>query len=427
MVEGSGEHASEGAGLERWRAVGVVRVLQHAGYRALFAGGCVRDELLGLRATDYDVATSATPEQISALFRSTAQVGAHFGVVIVRTGEGGSVEVATFRRDGPYTDHRRPDSVEFATEVEDAQRRDFTINALFLDPLASEDGVGIHGHVVDHVGGVADLDAGIVRAVGRAEDRLREDHLRALRAVRFAARLGYAIEAETARAIGEQAGHLRGVSVERIGQEVRRMLAHPSRARAAALISELGLEAPIFGRAIEHTAGRLAGLPGGARFETALAAWILDREGEGGELGGYRRSLCLSNDESRLVGSIVEIVGVLGGGWGALGVAQQKRMASREGFGEAVEVVGAKDPIAAANVRSRVEELSLTPGGLSPEPLLGGDGLIGLGFQPGPRFSWVLREVYDAQLDGRISDLAGAWALAQKLMGSSEPSGGTGV
>lgn len=416
MHEGSQGHAPIDSGPARRRAVGVVHVLQKAGYRALLAGGCVRDELLGLHPTDYDIATDATPEQISGLFRSTAHVGAHFGVVIVRTGEGSGVEVATFRRDGPYSDFRHPDRVEFATEAEDAGRRDFTINALFLDPLASEDAPSLQGRVVDHVGGVADLRAGLVRAVGRAEDRLREDHLRALRAVRFAARFGYDIEAETMRAIREHAGQLKGVSVERIGQEVRRMLAHPSRARAAQLAVELGMEAPIFGRAVEHKLVRLSGLPAQAPFEWALAAWIIDRDGDGADIAPYRRALCLSNDESRLVGAIVEITGLFEGEWEALGVAGQKRTASREGFEGAVAVLSAHAPAAAADVRARVEELSLTPGGIAPMPLLTGDGLIGMGFAPGPRFASVLHEVYDAQLDGRISDLEGAMTLAQKLM-----------
>ncbi|MCA9272229.1 MAG: hypothetical protein KDA31_04200 [Phycisphaerales bacterium] len=404
--------------LARSHAVDVVRTLQKAGHRALLAGGCVRDELLGLHPTDYDVATDAKPEQIGELFRSTAHVGAHFGVVIVRTGKGEGVEVATFRRDGDYSDNRRPDSVEFASEEEDAQRRDFTINALFLDPLAAEDAPAIHGHVVDYVGGLADLSARIIRAVGHAEDRLREDHLRALRAVRFAARLGYEIEHDTARAIREHAGQLRGVSVERIGHELRRMLSHPNRARAAQLIVELGMEAPIFGEHIEHALVRLSRLKPESPFEWALAAWILDRQGAGAKIAPYRRALCLSNDESAAIASIIEIVGIMSGAWEALGVAGQKRLASREGFEGALAVFDAEDSSSAMMVRGRVAELADTPGGLAPEPLIGGDELIEMGFQPGPFFASVLRDVYDAQLDGRISDLEGAKSLAQKLLGS---------
>jgi len=400
----------------RKQAVEVVRTLQNAGHRALLAGGCVRDEILGLHPTDYDIATDAKPDEIGALFRSTAHVGAHFGVVIVRTGKSEGVEVATFRRDGDYTDNRRPDSVEFATETEDAKRRDFTINALFLDPLASEDAPTIHGHVVDHVGGLPDLKAGIIRAVGKPEDRLREDHLRALRAVRFAARLGYEIEPETAKAIREHAGHLGGVSVERIGHELRRMLAHPSRAEAARLIIELGMEAPIFGDQIEHPLIRLSRLAPEAPFEWALAAWILDRQGQSAKIAPYRRALCLSNDESALVASVIEITGILAGQWEALGVAAQKRLASQGGFDGALAVLAADDSSSAMMVQGRVEELTHTPGGLAPVPFLGGDTLIEMGHQPGPQFAGVLREVYDAQLEGRISDVTDARALAQKLL-----------
>ncbi len=401
----------------RAQAVEVVRTLQNAGHRALFAGGCVRDEILGLHPTDYDVATDARPEQISALFRSTAHVGAHFGVVIVRAGEGVSIEVATFRRDGSYSDNRRPDSVEFASEIEDAKRRDFTINALFLDPLAAEDAPSIHGHVVDHVGGLDDLRARRVRAVGKAEDRLSEDHLRALRAVRFAARLGYAIEPETARAITQHAGQLRGVSVERIGQELRRMLAHPTRAKAAGLIIDLEMEAPIFGAKIEHNLIRLTHLPETAPFEWALSAWIIDRQGDEARVAPYRKALCLSNEESTLVGSIIEIARVLVGEWEALGVAGQKRLASRDGFEGALAVVGADDAVASATIREHVEELAHTPGGLAPEPLIGGDDLIHMGYQPGPGFAKVLQEVYDAQLEGKLSDADRARELARKLLG----------
>lgn len=411
----------------RSRAAEIVRTLQSAGHRALFAGGCVRDELLGLHPTDYDVATDATPQRLSELFRSTAHVGAHFGVVIVRAGPGPGVEVATFRKDGPYTDHRRPDSVEFATEAEDARRRDFTINALFLDPLAAADAPTIHGHIVDHVGGLADLRAGLVRAVGLPEDRLREDHLRALRAVRFAARLGYDIEPETARAIREHAGHLSGVSVERIGQELRRMLAHPTRARAAELIADLAMEAPIFGKALPHPRPRLSGLAPAATFEEALAAWILDREGEAARVAPYRKALCLSNDESRLIGDILDVHTRLLRDWPAMGVAPRKRLATRGGFAGALALLGSLDPAAATQIRAQIADLAATHGGLAPEPLLTGDDLVSLGHTPGPAFAVVLREVYDAQLEGRIADPAQARALAEKILASREPGTGSGV
>jgi tRNA nucleotidyltransferase/poly(A) polymerase len=412
----------------RRSAVEVVRVLQCAGHRALFAGGCVRDEILGVHPTDYDVATDATPEMIGKLFRSTAHVGAHFGVVIVHTGGGQSVEVATFRRDGSYSDNRRPDSVEFADDVADANRRDFTVNALFLDPLASEDSPSIHGHVVDHVGGLADIEAKQIRAVGKAEDRLAEDHLRALRAVRFAARLGYTIHEDTKKAITEYAGDLAGVSAERVGQELRRMLAAPSRSIAVDMLTELGLEAAIFGQADTKPRLRLTALDNDATsFELALTAWILDRDGYGQDLKTYRRALCLSNDEQSEIAAIVSIASRLIDDWLTSPVAEQKRVCGKNNFSDAMVCVEASDPDIAAEIKERFRALAETPSGIQPKPLIDGEGLIEMGFAAGPAFGRVLKAVYDAQLEDQISDPEGARSLARKLLDSSEPSGPGGV
>ncbi|GAB5497438.1 MAG: CCA tRNA nucleotidyltransferase [Phycisphaerales bacterium] len=408
-------------------AVDVVRVLQASGYKALFAGGCVRDELLGLHPKDFDVATDARPKEIAKLFRSTAHVGAHFGVVIVRTGPSEGVEVATFRKDGSYTDNRRPDSVEFADDVADANRRDFTINALFLDPLAAEDSSSIHGHVVDHVGGMRDLDDRLIRAVGNPEDRLAEDHLRALRAVRFAARFDCQIDPATASAITEHAGDLAGVSVERIGQEVRRMLSHASRARAVELLADLDLERAIFGVHGDSSRARLSGLEAGADFPCAMAAWIIDRQGFEGKTRLYRDALCLSNTEHDAIDATIGIARDLQGDWLDQSVAFQKRLAARAEFAPALACVAAADLALADRIAARVDELRASPAGLAPQPLLTGEILISMGFQPGPAFKVVLSEVYDAQLEGRISDLEGAKSVAQKLLGSSEPGGDSGV
>ncbi|QKK09997.1 MAG: CCA tRNA nucleotidyltransferase [Planctomycetota bacterium] len=282
MAQNAPEWTSEHA---RGTAASIVRRLREAGHVAYFAGGCVRDELLGLDPVDYDVATDARPDAIQAMFRKTAAVGASFGVVLVKEA-GGVVEVATFRSDGPYTDNRRPDRVEFADAAHDAERRDFTINALFLDPLAAEDSASIHGHVIDHVGGMADLRARVIRAVGDPERRLAEDHLRALRAVRFAARFGFAIEQGTASAIREHASDLEGVSRERVGDELRRMFLAETRAEAAGLLDELSLDGVVLG--VVPTAARgsaLAGLapgeflgePVAVSFPAALAALAFDR------------------------------------------------------------------------------------------------------------------------------------------------------
>jgi poly(A) polymerase len=214
----------------------VVTRLRSAGFEALLAGGCVRDQLLGIPPKDYDVATSAVPEQIRDLFgrRKTLAVGASFGVItVIGPQDVGQIDVATFRRDAAYSDGRHPDSVSFTNAEEDALRRDFTINGLFFDPLA--------GRVIDYVGGQEDLRRGIVRAIGDPAQRIAEDKLRMVRGVRFAARFGFALDEPTRAAIQASAGELVICSAERIAAELRRILSHDSRARGVQLLESTGL------------------------------------------------------------------------------------------------------------------------------------------------------------------------------------------
>ncbi|MCA9133549.1 MAG: CCA tRNA nucleotidyltransferase, partial [Planctomycetales bacterium] len=222
---------------EKEFALDLVKQLRDAGYEALWAGGCVRDLLMGHQPTDYDIATSATPEQVRRLFgrRRTLPVGVAFGVVIVLgpSKRSGQVEVATFRTDSTYSDGRRPDAVAFSTAEADAQRRDFTINGMFLDPIRET--------VIDYVGGQADLRQGVVRAIGDAEARLAEDKLRMLRAIRFAARFHFAIERQTRQAVARHAAEVTQVSGERIHAELRKTLETDRSAWAVAEWAELGL------------------------------------------------------------------------------------------------------------------------------------------------------------------------------------------
>jgi poly(A) polymerase len=221
-------------------AVETVRRLQQAGYRALWAGGCVRDLILGQTPADYDVATDATPDQVMAAlpFRAVT-VGISFGVVRVLHPRltGDEIEVATFRSDGAYVDGRRPESVVFSSPELDAARRDFTINGMFLDPLTDT--------LIDYVGGHADLNNRLLRAIGDPEARLREDKLRALRAIRLSARFEFAIEPATLAALKSMADQVVSVSRERIAQELRKILVHTSRAHAMELALETGLVAAI--------------------------------------------------------------------------------------------------------------------------------------------------------------------------------------
>ena len=223
---------------EREFATDIVRALQQAGFRALWAGGCVRDELLNLTPNDYDVATDARPEQVRKLFRRTVAVGAAFGVIEVvgPRGPGGeflTVEVATFRSDGAYIVGRRPESVVFSSPEQDAQRRDFTINGMFFDPLANE--------LIDYVGGQRDLDAKVLRAIGDATARFTEDKLRVLRAVRIAARFGFTVDPDTLRAGRAIAPEITVVSAERIAEELRKLLVHPNRVRGLDLLRDFAL------------------------------------------------------------------------------------------------------------------------------------------------------------------------------------------
>lgn len=207
--------------------------MRDAGFEALFAGGCVRDWLLGRVAKDVDIATDASPDEVERLFPRTHAIGKAFGVIQVVGGEG-VYEVATFRRDLDQTDGRHPGRIEPSTPEEDALRRDFTINGLFLDPAS--------GEIIDHVGGLDDLRAGVVRAIGDPAERFREDHLRMLRAARFASVLGFAVDPVTAAAVRARAGDLRKVSAERVREEFTRLLTESPRAGdAVELLHDLGL------------------------------------------------------------------------------------------------------------------------------------------------------------------------------------------
>jgi poly(A) polymerase len=230
-------------------ALRIVRRLRALGHAAYFAGGCVRDLLLGVEPQDFDVATSATPELVQAAFPRTESVGAHFGVVLVIdhvSREHIPTEVATFRHDGAYSDGRRPDAVKFSLdEREDVLRRDFTINGLLLNALAYDAGDRVEDCVLDYVGGRGDLHAGLVRAIGEPSVRFTEDKLRMLRAVRFAARLRFTIERRTMEAIEQLAETIIVVSAERVRDELTKILTEGNARRGLELLNETGLLAQI--------------------------------------------------------------------------------------------------------------------------------------------------------------------------------------
>lgn len=403
-------------------AVEVASRLRAAGHQALWAGGCVRDLILGLTPSDYDVATDATPERVMALFRRTVPVGVSFGVVrVLGPREAGEVEVATFRSDGAYVDGRRPESVTFSSPEEDAARRDFTINGMFLDPLTDE--------VIDFVGGRADLDARVLRAIGDPSARFEEDKLRLIRAVRFAARFNMAIDPATRSAIERMAPQVCTVSAERIAQELRRMLVHPSRAKAMALASEVALASAVLPEVApidDRTLRALDCLPDEPSFTLSFATLLGD---VGGRVAGQvARRLKLSNEERERIAWLVEHREALASARTSRAAAL-KRLLARPGIIEllalhrarALATAGDLDHVAYCEHYLRDEP----HGPIDPPPLVTGADLIALGLRPGPEFAAILEATRDAQLDGEMASKPEAIALIRRSHGVGDPGGST--
>jgi poly(A) polymerase len=425
------------ASASRRFATEVVRRLRVAGFQSLWAGGCVRDLILGQVPADYDVATDATPEQVMAVlpFRSVP-VGISFGVVRVLDPrrEGNEVEVATFRSDGAYVDGRRPQSVVFGSPELDAERRDFTINGMFFDPLADE--------LIDYVGGQEDLKNHVLRAIGAPEARLREDKLRVLRAIRLAARFQLRIESRTESALRKMAGEVASVSAERIAQELRRMLVHPTRSRAMNLALELGVVKailpPLFlmrglfqgkpvqpeGDLWDHTMLVLDLLPRDPSFTLAIAALLHDvgkpstiaihhgrvhfpnHEQAGARIAqALCRRLRLSNAERERICWLVAFHQYLGEAK-KLKKSKLKETLAKPGIDELLALHRA-DALASSGNAEHIDycETYLTeqPGGpINPPPLLTGHDLVRHGLEPGPLFKKILDELREAQLDSQI-------------------------
>ncbi len=417
----------------------VVERLRANGFAALYAGGCVRDRLLGKQPSDYDVATEAEPEEVQKLFRRTVPVGASFGVVLVVENDI-PVEVARFRADEDYVDGRHPVGVKPATPREDAQRRDFTINGMFLDPETDE--------VIDYVGGRADLEAGIVRAIGDPVERFREDHLRMIRAVRFAARLGFEIDAATMRAIEENATNLETIAGERIGDEIVRILTEGGARRGFELLDSSGLlevvlpevaamrgveQSPDFhpeGDVFEHTMRLLAGLDAfedaAARNESlALGALLHDvAKGECASRVGTRITfyghtevgaeqaveICQRLRRSRAVWEEVEFLvrnHLRHVSAPEMRKSTLRRFLSEEHILNLLELVRL-DGLASngdlTSYRFCVEQrASIGAEKLRPTPLLRGKDLLEMGWRPGPRVGEILTAVEDRQLEGELT------------------------
>jgi len=415
-------------------ALAVLSRLRESGAIAYFAGGCVRDSLLGLEAKDWDIATDAPPARVRQLFSSTQAVGAAFGVILVRSGES-VVEVATFRADGVYEDGRRPSSVRFTSAEEDARRRDFTINGMFFDPAENQ--------VIDFVGGREDLAAKRIRAIGEPAERFGEDHLRLLRAVRFAARFGFEIEPATAAAIADSANRVKGISPERVGDEVRLMLTASTFRAAWRLLWKLGLSREIFrfipklpenldmNRSILLNLDDGAGITLGLALAAATLCVRLQAEGVreilkllaeteiSKSVRAMRQALRISNQESD------EMAGTLGGLEAMLQsqpptLAQKKRFLAQPTSAHSLRLMDAlaKTGLHAERIVALASDLSeLSRHDVAPPPLISGDDLIAAGHAPGPLFRKILDAAYDAQLEGKISSRTEALKLIEQLAG----------
>ena len=431
---------------QRQLAEDVILRLRQAGREAYLAGGCVRDLLLGRPARDWDVATAATPDEVLALWPDALTVGKAFGVVVVRDGTV-QVEVATFRAESGYANGRHPDAVTFTTAEADARRRDFTVNAMFLDPAT--------GEVRDTVGGRDDLARRLIRAVGDPRDRFAEDHLRMLRAVRFTAELDFEIDPATADAIRDLAPRIESISGERVSAELGKILTtHPrGRRRGMELADDLGLLAVLLpeidamhgteqppeyhpeGDVFVHTLLCLAHLRE-PTVELALAALLHDvgkpptcrmRKGRltfyghaklGEEMAGeVCRRLRLSTFARRRVKWLVRRHMTLAN-WPELRTAKLKRLFAEPGLEELAELWRA-DCLASGGTAEGYEALMARyrvarEETVRPEPLITGRDLIAMGLEPGPHFGPILDAVYDAQLEGKVTTRQEARARARE-------------
>ncbi|MFZ1971237.1 MAG: CCA tRNA nucleotidyltransferase [Candidatus Acidiferrales bacterium] len=436
----------------------ICSTLRAAGHQAYLVGGCVRDILLNREPADYDVATNATPERVEQIFPNSLTVGAQFGVVVVAAdspeGYRLQVEVATFRSDVGYSDGRHPDAVVYAKSAEeDVTRRDFTINGLLLDPQTNE--------VLDYVGGRDDLRAGIIRAIGRPEERFREDKLRMLRAVRFAARFGYTIEPETLRAIQKLAPEVTQVSAERVRDELTKLLTEGSARRGFELLDETGLLAQVLpeisrmkgveqppqfhpeGDVWIHTRMMLEGLKAGGSPTLAWGVLLHDvgkpptftpPTGPNGRIRFDRHvevgtrmaeDICarlrFSNADTEQIAALVanhlRFKDVP-----QMKPATLKRFARLNRFDEHLELHRLDCMSSHRNLENyefmRRFLADTPPEEVHPARLLTGDDLISLGLRPGPRFKEILETAEDAQLDGKIATHDDALRWAREHLGT---------
>ncbi|HUW83723.1 MAG TPA: CCA tRNA nucleotidyltransferase [Phycisphaerae bacterium] len=397
----------------RAAAVAIMKRLRKAGHKALLAGGCVRDMLLGRRPKDHDVATDATPQRVMALFRRRREVGAQFGVVIVGLGDQW-IEVATFRSDLAYADGRHPQQVVFSDARQDAIRRDFTVNGMFYDPIAKR--------VIDYVGGQADLRRKVIRAIGDPAHRFREDHLRMVRAVRFATQLGFHIDRATAEAIHHGAEHMRRISAERVRDELSLILASPRRADGVGLLDRTRLLPHLWSgdswppERLKLSRAVLERLPRRCSFELGLAALLTATHPR--QADRTCRALTCSNPTRKAVVWLLENESTLQNE-AQLELADLKQMMQHAYFDELLALVRARllaeDRPLACYRSLRRRAAAIPPEAVEPVPFVNGNDLVAMGMTPGPAFSRLLHAVYRAQLNEQVRTRSQAVTLLRRL------------
>lgn len=432
----------------RRAAEDLIARLHRAGHQALFAGGCVRDLRRGVEPKDYDIATDATPGEILRIFPEGNTVGAHFGVVLVKHG-GFSFEIATFRAEGEYRDGRRPESVTFTTPEQDARRRDFTINGLFFDPRT--------GETIDHVGGLADLESGVIRAIGDPVARFREDYLRMLRAVRFATVLDFAIETHTFAALRARAPHATEISPERVRDELDKIWLSPRRLKGFDLLVESHLmqailpeiltlqgceQPPQFhpeGDVFVHTRLMLSLLPAEASLPLVLSVLFHDiakpetysydaasdriRFNGHDKLGAEMSAAILRRLRypNHVIDAVTAAVAnhMIFKDVKQMRTARLKRFMARETFADELELhrvdcAGSHGMLDNWEfLQDKAADFAAAP--LIPPRLVTGHDLIQLGWPAGPELGEMLTRIQDLQLEGALTtrEEALAWVRGQ--------------
>ena len=430
------------------KALAIVKRLREEGYESYLAGGCVRDMLLAKSPQDYDITTNAQPDDIRKIFSQTIPVGAQFGVMLVII-DGEPFEVATFRHDGPYSDGRRPDHVRYGTLQEDILRRDFTVNGMVYDP--------IEDRLIDLVGGRKDLERRTIRAIGDARARFEEDRLRMVRAVRFAASLGFTIEERTFAAIRELAPTITDISWERIGDEITRILTEGEARKGFELLDATGLLKVLLPEieAMKGVAQSPDYHPEGDVFtHTLLTLGHLDKPTEtlayGSLLHDVGKPLCIRRDGDRLTfyghtergaeiaAEVLKRLKRSRATWDRVAylvhnhlrhtqaanmrLSTLKRFLGEEGIDELLELTRIDALSSNGDLQyyqfCKQKQAELKDEEIHPEPLLRGRDLIAMGFTPGPIFQEILKQVEDAQLSGDLANREEAMAWVDKNFGN---------